>query len=220
MRLGINVPDKLIKRIKELDPGVNISQVCRETLKSYCRALERINNWIEDYDDEVEEQMMGLSQEPPVEPDWVGYGLEAARDWVRAVEPYAWQSFWYSHDRFKDEAKEPTLPIEFYSRSGVNSFHTRFMENEAWFRPPLAGPTEGDRRDAFDKAHEDYHRAWLGYVNEVRRKQLQYYEEIRNRVLAEREEALKARPEPEVPPQLLKAPTERGSSRRDFEPIS
>ena len=160
--------DKLIKRIKELDPGVNVSQVCRETLKSYCRALERINNWNEDYDEEVEEQMMRLSQEPPVEPDWVGYGLEAARDWVRIVEPRAWQSFWYSHDGFKGEAKESTFLIAFYSRSGGNDFNTRFMENESWFRPPLAGPTEGDRRDAFDKAHEDYDRAWLGYVNEVR----------------------------------------------------
>ena len=218
MRLGINIPDKLIKRIKELDPGVNISQVCRETLKSHCRALERINNWIDDYDDEVEEQVMRLSQEPPVEPDWVGYGLEAARDWVRVVEPRVWQYFWHSHDGFKAEG-DPTPLIAFYSGSGVNSFHARFMEHESWFRPPLARPTEGDRRDAFDKAREDYHRAWLGYVNEVRRKQLQYYEERRNRVLAEREEALKALPEPEVPPQLLKGPTERGSSRQDLEPV-
>ena len=107
MRLGINIPDKLIKRIKELDPGVNISQVCRETLKSHCRALERINNWIDDYDDEVEEQVMRLSQEPPVEPDWVGYGLEAARDWVRVVDPRVWQYFWHSHDGFKAEG-DPT----------------------------------------------------------------------------------------------------------------
>ena len=219
MRLGINIPDKLIKQIKELDPEVNISQVCRETLKSYCRALERINNWIDDYDDDVEEHMMRLSQEPPVEPDWVGYGLEAARDWVRVVEPRQWQYFWNSHDSFKDEAKELTHLIDFYSMSGGNSFHDRFMENDSWFNPPLAGPTASDRRDAFDKAREDYYRAWLGYVHEVRRKQLRHYEEIRNKVLSEREEALKARPEPGVPPQLLEYSTDRGSSRRDFEQV-
>ena len=210
MRLGINIPDKLIKRIKELDPGVNISQVCRETLRSYCRALERINNWIDDYEDDAEEQMLRLSQEPPVEPDWVGYGLEDARDWVRVVEPRDWQYFWYSHDGYKDDAKERTWLIDFYSSSWVNTFHDRVREHDSWFIPPLAGPTEGDRRDALDKAREDYYRAWLGYVNEVRRRQLRYFEGIRNRVLVEREEALKARPEAEVPPQLLKGPAERG----------
>ena len=54
----------------------------------------------------------------------------------------------------------------------------------------------------FTKARDEYTRAWLGYVNEVRRKQLQYVAERDERERAERERAWKARPEPEVPPQL------------------
>ena len=31
MRIGINVPDKVIKLIKKLDPEANISQICRRS---------------------------------------------------------------------------------------------------------------------------------------------------------------------------------------------
>ena len=33
MRVGINVPDELLRRVKEIRPQVNVSQVCRQALE-------------------------------------------------------------------------------------------------------------------------------------------------------------------------------------------
>ena len=202
VRIGINVPDRIMRRIKELDPRVNISQICRDILSSYCGALERIESWVDDYDEEVEEQVIRLSQEPPIEPDWVGHGLEDAREWVRTMHPDQWRYFWHSRDTLKEQAKDLRFLVDFYSGEGVKGFHDRYREHASWFIPPQLPPGI-DRRDAFDRARENYYLAWQGYVNRVRSKQLRNYEEIRKGVLAEREESLQTALEPEIPPQLV-----------------
>ena len=41
MRLGINVPDELLRRVKEIRPRVNVSQVCRQALERYVDIAEQ-----------------------------------------------------------------------------------------------------------------------------------------------------------------------------------
>ena len=62
---------------------------------------------------------------------------------------------------------------------------------------------DNGNEDAWGDARDEYGRTWLGYVEQVRQKQLKHIRDERDRLLAEREEALRSRPEPEVPPQLL-----------------
>ena len=41
MRIGINVPDELLKELKQVRPEVNVSQVCREALANRVEVARR-----------------------------------------------------------------------------------------------------------------------------------------------------------------------------------
>ena len=34
MRIGVNVPNELLERVKEIEPRVNISSICRKAIES------------------------------------------------------------------------------------------------------------------------------------------------------------------------------------------
>ena len=215
MRIGINVPDKVIKLIKELDPEANISQICREALNSYTTALERARTEITDEDmDDIIEHLEQSAPYPQIEPDWADYAWQDAQDWTRTITPHDWHYFLYGYDRHKDNSRELYQYAQFYgirSRGEVKSFTDRSMENEDWFwRQAVIGGNSA-RQKAYEKAENDYIMTWLAYVNEVRRKCLQYRAEKNEKVLADRQKAWLSRPEPELPFQLQDRP---GAERR------
>ena len=206
MRIGINVPDKVIKLIKKLDPEANISHICREALTSYTTALERARTEITDEDmDDIIEHLEQSAPYPQFEPDWADYAWQDAQDWIRTITPYDWHYFLYSYDHHKDNSQELYIRAQLYrlrSRGEVKSFTDRFMENEDWFwRQAVIGGNPA-RQKAHEKAENDYMRTWLAYVNEVRRKCLQYRAEKNEEILTDRQKAWLSRPEPELPFQL------------------
>ena len=173
MRIGINVPDKVIKLIKNLDPEANISQICREALTSYTAALERARTEITNEDmDDIIEHLEESAPFPQFEPDWADYAWQDAHDWIRTITPHDWHYFLYSYDHHKDNSRELHIRAQFYglrSRGEVKKFTDRFMENEDWFwRQAVIGGNSA-RQKALEKAENDYIRTWLAYVNEVRR---------------------------------------------------
>lgn len=201
MRIGINVPNELIKQVKAIDPDVNVSQICREALKDYVATAGSVTERVAS--DGMSEQISRLEhskQRPVIEPDWVGYALEDARDWVRAIEPDDWYDFWEIFDEYKEKGSNLRYIVGYLHPKGVNFFEARTVENEEWCRQRSRRGVSGD---ALDKARDEYNRAWLAYVNEVRQKQLQYFEDERQRVMDELEKGRRAFREPEVPPQLL-----------------
>ena len=206
MRIGINVPDKIVKLIKKLDPEANISQICREALTSYTTALEHARTEITDEDmDDIIEHLEQSAPYPQFEPDWADYAWQDAQDWIRTITPHDWHFFLYSYDHHKDNSRELYIRAQFYrlrSRGEVKNFTDRFMENEDWFwRQAVIGGNPA-RQKALEKAENDYMRTWLAYVNEVRRKCLQYRAEKNEEVLADQQKTWLSRPEPELPFQL------------------
>ena len=206
MRIGINVPDKVIKLIKQLDPEANISQICREALTSYTTALERARTEITDEDmDDIIEHLEQSAPYPQFEPDWADYAWQDAQDWIRTITPHDWHYFLYSYDQNKDNSRSLYIHAQFYrlrSREEVKNFTDRFMENEDWFWREAVIGGNAARQKAHEKAENDYIRTWLAYVNEVRRKCLQYRAEKNEQVLANRQKAWLSRPGPELPFQL------------------
>lgn len=198
MRIGINIPNELMKRIEPFRSEINLSQVCREAIERFVmnevRIKERVAN------DGVDEHAMRLANPPLIEPDWVGYALEDARDWVMAVDLEEWDEFFYRHDALKSKGMDVTF-LAGFPLPGVKNFYHWHSEHQNWFRQEFRA---SHNSDTFLKAREVYARAWLGYVNEVRQKQLQHFEDMCKEVLAEREQAFQERPEPEVSPQLLR----------------
>ena len=201
MRIGINVPNDLIKQVKAIDPDVNVSHICREALKSYVTNAGRVAERV--VGDGMEDHALRLAQAyeyPIVAPDWVGYALDDARDWVSMVEPKEWERFFSIYDHCKARGDELTYLYGHIepTRDG-RCFFSRMQENMEWYEWEYDNGNE----DAWGDARDEYGRTWLGYVEQVRQKQLQHIRDERDRLLAEREEVLRPRPEPEVPPQLL-----------------
>ena len=60
MRIGINVPNDLIKQVKAIDPDVNVSHICREALKSYVANAGRVAERV--VGDGMEDHALRLAQ--------------------------------------------------------------------------------------------------------------------------------------------------------------
>lgn len=204
MRIGINVPDEVIKQIKELDPEANISQICREALTSHTAALDRAKAVIGDEDlDDIIEHLEQSAPHPQIEPDWAGYAWQDARDWVMTIKPRHWHYFLYRYDHHKENSRELYVHAQFHGQREVKALNDRLRENEDWFWHQAVIGGNVARQKAYEKAENDYTRTWLAYVNEVRRKCLQYRADKSGDILAAREKAWLSRPQPELPPQLL-----------------
>lgn len=211
MRIGINVPNDLLNRVKDLQPQINISQVCREALTkladNHDLAVERVRN-----DGTVERVLEFFSEEGEllVEPDWVGYALDDAAAWVSKVSPEVWDDFWARNGSLESVDGDLLRFVEYEPRkAGTKGWHERHDENEEWI---IAQYDEqfvrhgSFGRNITHECRQEYGRAWLTYIKEVRRQQLAYIEAKRQALLAEwereKEEAMRSRKAPEVPPQL------------------
>ncbi len=198
MRIGINIPNELMKRIEPFRSEINLSQVCREAIEKFVMNDVRIKD--RTANDGMDEHAMRLANPPLIEPDWVGYALDDARGWVMAVDLEDWDEFWYRHDFFKDRGDDLTWLAQLPGGPDVMHFGHRQSEHKEWFIQQCA---VNDGPGGLEQARKQYSHTWLSYVNEVRQKQLQLYEDIHKKTLADRERALRERPEPGVPSHLL-----------------
>ena len=205
MRIGINVPDELLRRVKEIRPQVNVSQVCREALERYVEIAERAK--AQAIDDHVDVNVDRLAQSvkaPMIEPDWVAYALDDARDWIRTVTPENWKWFTCESDIFRRQGRDEAELVAGWSGSGdCKGFTNRLWDNGEWYDYQFEEHYVNGGPDPYNKAREEYSRAWLGYVHEARRMLENRYKEEYDRVMAERAEYRKSRPDPEPPQRLV-----------------
>ena len=142
-----------------------------------------------------------------IEPDWVAYALDDARDWMRTVTPEEWEMFIYQSDFLRKKGRDEAEMVDIWSGGGNDRGLTYRMyvmgESSEWFEYKLEEQFESGRPDPHVKAREEYSRAWLGYVHEVRRKLENHHKEEYDRVMAERAKYRQSRPDPEVPQQLV-----------------
>ena len=206
MRIGVNVPNELLRQVKQIRPEVNISQVCREALQHRVEVTQRAI--AQAASDGVDEHVTRLDQSVArslIEPDWVAYALDDARDWVRAVTPEKWEQYIYQSDFLRRKGRDEAEMVEIWSGSGgEKGLLVRLYENMKWLEDQLEAQFEsGDVADPHYKAREEYCRAWLDYVNEVRRLLEKHHKDEYDRVMAERAEHRRSRPSADLPPQLV-----------------
>ena len=208
MRIGINVPDELLRLVKEIRPRVNVSQVCRDALERRVEIAERAK--AQAIDDGLDEHVTRLAQfakAPPIEPDWEAYAHVDARDWIQSVAPEDWKMFIYQSDFRRAKGWEEADMVDVWSGSGDDTGLTyrlyRLSESREWFEYQFEERFESGGPDPYVKAREEYSRAWLGYVHEARRKLENHYKEEYDRVMAKRAKYRQSRPAPELPQQLL-----------------
>lgn len=208
MRIGINIPNELVKRLEPLKPELNISQVCRDALTAKAEKYERM--MAELNDSETSPVVDGVWEQErefltAIDFDWEMLGYEDAAAWVKAA---GWDDWNYVLEEL-DYLKERNLPhwqVVTPRVAGVNSFHDRDMELRRRMEQ-----ARGHHR-AFDRwlyrhqggidlraIEREYTTAWITYVKAVwdmRQQRLQEYLDWR---LAQRP----ALPEPDVPEHLL-----------------
>ena len=205
MRIGINVPDELLRQVKEIEPQVNVSQVCREALARCVEIAERAKaQATADHVDAEVDRLVQSAKTPLIEPDWVAYALDDARDWIRTVTPEGWERFIYQSNFLRKQGRDEAEMVDIWSGSGDDKGLTyRLSESKEWFEHQFEERFESGGPDPYNKAREEYSRAWLGYVHEVRRKLENHYKEKYDREMAKRAEYRQSRPHPELPQQLV-----------------
>ena len=210
MRIGINVPNDLLKRVKSLQPEVNISQVCREALENHATGLQRVADWIAYDDGEIDAEFHRLAEDYEhwgIEPDWSLLGWNDARKWLSGVSPERWSHFLRHWEWLESQGGKPDSSLcHIYTQgAGVKNYSTRFLENQDWFNTRyFYAALRGHNFSDFEESRKAYEAAWVSYVGEVRRQYLAAIDAQRQAVLTEREKAWQSRPAPELPPPLRK----------------
>ena len=207
MRIGINVPNDLLNRVKSLQPEVNVSQVCREALENHATGLQRVEDWIS-YDGEIDEEVSRLAEDYEqwgVEPDWTRLGWDDAREWLKGVTSERWTHFLREWEFLESRGGKPdSSRCHIYSNgAGVKNYSGRLLENQDWFNARyFYASLRGHGFKDYEESREAYEAAWLSYVREVRRQYLADIDAKRQAVSTERTKSWENRPAPELPPQL------------------
>lgn len=212
--MGINVPDKLLKRVKSLDPDINISQLCREALAHQATiqelAVERVAR-----NGAVLKRISEFADALPVEPDWVGYALKDAEKWLLKVDPDDWDEFWQLYDQDEQEGGDSTYAINIFAHRHGNKkdFSDRWHENRANWSGHRANRRHFAELEA--AAEKSYKGAWLAYMKEARRKQREHFEAEYHRLKTKRDKANQAAFDPQPPPQILDQPGYSAMARQE-----
>lgn len=223
MRIGINVPNELLQRVKAIRPEVNVSQVCREALESRAALAERAKEQAcADGMDMHAPRLAESDRASMVEPDWAGMALEDARDWVRGANPDLWFELWQEYDELQGEGQDTRRVIQFWSGAvrdpeyfdvenvRAKRFGDRRNSNEDWlFQPVRRGSPAVRARvsqtydSLLQEAEDKYFNTWTAYVLEVRRMMDDYLKSERERQRVERQGKFQAGWTPELPPQMV-----------------
>lgn len=213
MRIGVNIPDDLLRRLDPLKPELNVSEVCREALGKRVQGYETAIINLDDVStSEVLERVAGKEIEhwKNVDFDWEALGYEDAVSWVASATWKDWDIRREAQELLERQNR-PSWEIDRFLRgtreSGTKTFDDRVRDFYE-FRRGLSDEYldwlhyKGITMD-WDAARRDYGRAWVVYL----RKAWNIICERRDAELEclrqQRLEARRNRPQPLIPDHLL-----------------
>ena len=204
MRIGINVPNELLARVKTANPKINLSQLFRAALEDLAKKSE----WAREFGfanlqdmEQAAKRLLETDDAPLVEPDWFGYGLKDAHDWVRAVSPGDWKRFWHEYDFISnsDGQEEAARRVRFAQMpDGAKVFHDHRVNHEEY----LNRMWDNDVYFSVSDGERIYNNGWMSHALEVRQLYDEYREAKRERLLEERWQKWQSLPDSELPQQL------------------
>jgi len=165
MRIGINIADELLKRMEPLKNVTNISQVCRNSIKSYVESFERAASRIEKEGMSKVAERLSNDLVPDII-DWELLGIEDAKMWVQVAKV---EDFKILLERLKEIEKQgrSTEEVLIPRLQGVKVFEQRSYEQGEWFdkqieSDPLINP--------YVEAKLTYQRGKVSYIMAVWKK--------------------------------------------------
>ena len=168
MRIGINIPDDLDKRLGPYKSSINISQLCKDAISEYVSLRERAQEQAES--DKVDKLASSLfEQKRTIRVDWELFGLKDAKLWASLASRDEWDSLFARIDSFEAQGKSPfdtRIPI---SRvKGAKNYYDRQYEidvDNGWFEQHI-----NDKTNPYSLAQSEYQRGFFAYIMIVRQK--------------------------------------------------
>ena len=211
MRLGINIPNELHRRLEPLKQYINVSQICREAIEDRIRCYEKALASRSDQGivSAIEEAWKEeLKMRAIVEIDWGMLGCEDAEAWVTRARVHDWAYLQHRQDIIRNQGR-PRWEVPPPHLEGANAFDDRMAElrdrihqqDEHFF--DWLYESGGIDRGA---AEREYMNAWLAYTDSawdlIGEKRKHHLEE-RSR---QRLEAQEKDQDPTVPEELFREP--------------
>ena len=209
MRIGINIPNELHRRLEPLKQYINISQICREAIEDRTRCYEKA--LASGRDQDVIRAIEGAWEEERkmraiIDVDWGMLGCNDAKSWVTAARLKDWEYLHHRRDVIRRQER-PRWEVPPPNLEGVKTFDERDSElrnriqlQDDQFLDWLYYEHDGINREA---AEREYMSAWLAYTDSVWDMFCQLRKEYLEERLQERLEAGRGGPSPTVPENLL-----------------
>ena len=214
MRIGINIPNELMKRLEPLKPELNISQVCREALAAKVEKYETAIASLGGVQTETALELVSaeeIRRRSIIEVDWERLGYVDAVAWVKAAEWKDWRYWNNRREALKRQGRPPwdNLPYTWFADKGeeVKGFWERWTDFQGLIRKQsddfLDWLYDDDLYPDQESAQREYGEAWLAYSEEawrlIQQRREEHYETLRQKRIAER----RNRPDTEIPEHLL-----------------
>ena len=164
MRIGINVPNDLLKRIAPFKDVTNISQICRDAIQTYVEAYERAKSQAnEDGTQEVADRLWREYKGQEV--NWEALGYEDAKLWVQLASLQDFTDLFHNLKIDEREGKSPPsfIPVGRYI-PGTKTHWDHQDEYKEWFIRQIELDV---KTNPYLEAGSRYNHAWLCYVTAV-----------------------------------------------------
>jgi hypothetical protein len=159
VRIGINVPDELLKRIEPLKTVTNVSQICRDAIKTHVETYERAMARAKQDGMEAIAERLG-SMLVPQEVDWELLGIEDAKMWVQLAKLEDFENLLHRLEVLKRQGRSPyEVPIP--RVQGVKFFEEQSYEHDEWFDRQVE---VNEEKNPYIEAKLEYQRGKLSYI--------------------------------------------------------
>jgi hypothetical protein len=168
MRIGVNIPDELLKRIEPLRPFTNISKICKEAITKYAESYEKARVHAEENGaQEIAERI--CEKQKPIIVDWEVLGLEDAKSWAQLASIESWEDIFNRLDVFERQGRSPfesQFPIP--KVEGVKEYHEHSHEldgDNGWFDQQIQ---LNENVNPYVSSRLDYQKGFISYIMVIR----------------------------------------------------
>lgn len=168
MRIGINIPDDLDRRLGPFKSSINVSQLCKDAISEYVSLRERAQEEAEG--DRVDKLASRLFEErKKTRVDWELFGLQDARAWASSASREEWDILLDRIDCREAQGKSPfEAMIRIPRVKGAKDYYDRLDETDVdngWFEQHI-----NDEANPYVVAQLHYQRGFIAYIMIVRQK--------------------------------------------------
>ena len=197
MRLGINIPNDIYDRFKPLKNIYNLSQICRDAIKSRIESYERAVNQANSDGMQTIANKLFLEYSRKTNLDWQSIGRDDAKHWVQVATLEDFEIFSHNVAIHKKHGRGDLGAYLFRRIPGTKQFEHRQPEHEDWFERQFELDEDSN---PWIWAKSEYYEGWFSYVTAV-------WQMVKDRIatdaIARGKARQKVKDKPEVPNHLI-----------------